>query len=125
MERLEYGALGEDMAASYVEDLGWRIIGRNVRVGTGELDITAFDGDELVIVEVRARKIGRLTPAEMTVGPRKIKRLIRAARKYVDAIAFMGNWRIDVVAVTEDWDGRMTLELFRDVTTGMEGGCTG
>ena len=102
MNHLEFGAAGEDAAVKYLESKGWRIIARNVKVGRGELDIVAADGGELVIVEVRTRRIGRLSPAETTVGPVKVRRIIRAARTYVDRIAFSGAWRIDVVAVTKN-----------------------
>ncbi|MDR1884759.1 MAG: YraN family protein [Synergistaceae bacterium] len=125
MNRQEFGASGENIAASHLERLGWTILARNVRVGRGELDIIAMDGEELVVVEVRTRKIGYLSPAETTVGPMKIKSIIKTARKYVDRIAFSGIWRIDVVAVTENEAGKTVVELFSDVTVGMEGGFMG
>lgn len=121
MNSIEFGTKGEDKAARYLERLGWRIIDRNARVGHGELDIVAMDGEELVIVEVRTRKIGYISPAETTVGPQKLRRIIRAARVYVENIAFGGAWRIDVVAVTEDRAGNDHIELFSDVTAGREG----
>lgn len=124
MNHLEFGAEGEKLAASVLARRGWRILGRNVRVGNGELDIVAMDGDELVFVEVRTRSVGRVLPPDMTVGPRKIKKLLRAARRYVEKISYEGNWRIDVAAITEDC-GERRIELFSDVTMGMEGGYMG
>lgn len=120
MNHLEFGAEGERIAAEYLERRGWRIKGRNVRIGAGELDIIAMDGDELVVVEVRARRIGTLMPAETSVGPQKLRRIIKTAKKYVNRIKYDGNWRIDVVAVTENSTGEITVELFGDVTMGME-----
>jgi putative endonuclease len=125
LNSIEFGMKGEDKATRYLERLGWRIIDRNARVGRGELDIVAMDGKELVVVEVRTRKIGHLAPAETTVGPQKLRRIIRAARMYVANIAFSGAWRIDVVAITEDRAGNGRIELFSDVTAGMEGGFMG
>ena len=122
MNHLKFGEDGERLAASYLERLGWRIIDKNVRAGRGELDIIAMDGNELVIVEVRSRKIGKLSPSETTVGPRKIERLLKSARIYVKQVAYSGNWRIDVAAVTVDASGNARVELFSDVTMGMEGG---
>lgn len=122
---LEFGAEGERLAAAYLERLGWRILDRNVRIGRGELDIAAMDGDELVVVEVRARKVGRLMPAEASVGPKKLRSLIATARRYVQRIAYDGCWRIDVVAVTEDDAGRVHIERYPDATMGMEGGFMG
>ncbi|MDR3076004.1 MAG: YraN family protein [Synergistaceae bacterium] len=123
MNHLEFGAMGERIAARYVERLGWRIVGRNIRVGRGELDIVAIDGDELVVIEVRTRKIGKLSPSETTVGPNKIKTTLRSARNYVESVlSYDGNWRIDIVAVTVGGDGKSRVELFSDVTMGMKGG---
>lgn len=125
MNHLEFGAEGERIAADYLARRGWRILGRNIRAGGGELDIVAMDGDELVAVEVRARRVGRVLPPEMTVGPRKIRKIARAARSYIGGISYEGNWRIDVVAITVDERGERSVELFSDVTMGMEGGFMG
>jgi putative endonuclease len=125
MDALEFGARGEKIAARYIERLGWRILGSNIRIGKGELDITAMDGHDLVVLEVRARRVGKLMPAETTVGPMKLRTLIKTARKYVDKISFKGNWRIDVLAITEDDAGHLDIELFSDVTMGMSGSFMG
>jgi putative endonuclease len=125
VNHLEFGAAGERMAASHIERLGWRIIDKNIRIGHGELDIAAMDGDELVILEVRSRAIGKLSPSETTVGPHKIKAIVKTARKYVEKISYSGNWRVDIAAVTADRDGVLRVELFSDVTMGMEGGYLG
>jgi putative endonuclease len=122
VNHLEFGWDGERLAAAYLGRLGWRILDRNVRAGRGELDIIAMDGNELVIVEVRSRRIGKLSPSETTVGPRKIRHLLKSARIYVERTAYRGNWRIDVAAVTVDASGNSRVELFSDVTMGMEGG---
>lgn len=117
---LELGARGESDAAAWLERKGWRLLEKNIRRGHGELDISAMDGDELVIVEVRSRSVGVMQPPELSVGPRKIRRLIKAAKKYVDSLKFTGNWRIDVVAVTYPRSGGMHIELFSNITMGME-----
>ncbi|MDI9390872.1 MAG: YraN family protein, partial [Synergistota bacterium] len=57
MDSRELGQWGEDLAKSALERMGWRILDRNVRIGGGELDIVALDGDELVMVEVRVRRV--------------------------------------------------------------------
>jgi putative endonuclease len=123
LNHLELGVAGEHFAAEHIESIGWRIIARNVRVGRGELDIIAVDGDELVIVEVRTRRIGYISPSETTVGPNKLKSILKTARKYVERIlSYDGNWRIDIAAVTVDKNGAYSIEMFSDVTMGMEGG---
>ena len=122
MSSADFGAAGERAAASYLERIGWRMIAKNVRIGHGELDIIAMDGDDLVVAEVRTRNIGEMLPPEATVGPRKLNSLIKTARKYVERSYYGGNWRIDIVAVTVDRDGKHHIELFSDVTMGTRGG---
>ncbi len=51
----ELGRLGEAAAERHVKSLGWEIIGRNVRVPMGEADIVARDGEQFVVLEVKAR----------------------------------------------------------------------
>jgi putative endonuclease len=49
------GALGEQMAARYLEMHGMRILARNWRHKFGELDLIAVDGTTLVAIEVKTR----------------------------------------------------------------------
>lgn len=55
LNRKEKGAAAERMAAERLEALGYRIIHRNWRCRTGEIDIIARDGNCWVFVEVRSR----------------------------------------------------------------------
>ena len=52
----EKGQKSEALAASYLEENGYRILERNWRFHKNEIDIIAKDGDYLVFVEVKARK---------------------------------------------------------------------
>ena len=53
--RQTLGRLAEQAAADHLSRQGWRLLGRNVRVGRGELDLIARRGRVLVFVEVKAR----------------------------------------------------------------------
>jgi putative endonuclease len=74
--RQRLGRRAEDLAARGLRAEGWAIVARNVRTPglRGELDLVALDGDSLVFVEVKARRLGAAlgpeTPA-LAVGPRK------------------------------------------------------
>jgi putative endonuclease len=116
---LDLGIAGENVARKALEDRGYKVVDRNVRLRSGELDMVAFDGDELVVVEVRTRSVGKMAPPETTVGPRKLRKLVRTGRWYVLNKGWEGPWRIDVVAVTVKGDKNPEVEIFRDVTMGL------
>jgi putative endonuclease len=85
--RRTLGRLGECLAATHLERLGFAVIERNSRTRYGEIDLIAFDGHTLVFVEVktrRARKRWRLTPEEqplvwLRTGQRRRLRRLAAA----------------------------------------------
>ncbi|MBQ3401851.1 MAG: YraN family protein [Synergistaceae bacterium] len=125
-ESQELGKFAEDTAAEYLLSIGWKVLERNHRNHYGELDIIAADTkaipEELVIVEVRCRTIGKTQGALDSIGSRKLRALIRSSMEYVENIGWPGFWRIDVVAITlkgrndaQDWE----LEHIRDITAGM------
>jgi putative endonuclease len=95
------GMRAEQLAADYLEKLGYGILARNWRRPEGELDLVASSDGLCVFVEVRSRTgTERGHPLE-TVDARKRARVIRAARMYIDeerpqAAVF----RFDVVGVT-------------------------
>jgi putative endonuclease len=64
LHRSDLGRRGEDVAAAYLERRGLRILGRNVQVSRGEIDLVALEGGCLVFVEVKSRCCA--TAREMT-----------------------------------------------------------
>ena len=106
--RQSLGALGEDLAARHLLEKGCRVLERNYRTRTGELDIIAEDGSEIVFVEVKTRVGGLDQVPEESVGGTKVRRLIRLAEGYLAATDQQERmWRIDVVAVVLDKAGEL------------------
>lgn len=98
----ERGLRSEAVAVRWVEALGWRVVGRNVRYRVGELDIVAWDNarTQWVFVEVRSRYRAAAVRAEDTVLFGKQVRLARAARRWMAAHASTrDSARFDVIAV--------------------------
>jgi len=99
-ERQETGRLGEQMAARYLQSLGYAIVETNYRTRFGEIDIVALDGDVLVFVEVRARHGRSFGLAEESLTPRKRERLVQLSECYLQAHPTSPPaCRIDVVAI--------------------------
>lgn len=125
-EAQELGRLAEDIAAEYVLSLGWKVLARNVKNKHGELDIVAADlkskPQELVIIEVRCRTVGRVQSPFDSIGPKKLNSLIKSSREFIDETGWENFWRIDIIGITmkdkhnkADWE----LEHIRDITAGM------
>jgi putative endonuclease len=78
-EHLLTGERGEDHAFFHLRSLGYTIVARrwvSSRV-RGDLDLVGWDGDTLVVVEVKTRTARDLFPAEVAVNPAKQKQLRR------------------------------------------------
>jgi putative endonuclease len=93
------GREGEDRAAQFLVDRGYRVIGRNVRVPGGEMDAICFDGPTLVIVEVKRRDSHRFGSALGAVDARKKATLRRIAADYAQFVAPAAPIRFDVVTI--------------------------
>jgi putative endonuclease len=98
--RKQTGRQGEEIAADYLTDRGYKILQRNWCCSTGELDIVAEDSDTLVFVEVRTRRGERFGTAEESITSTKQARLVELAQTYLQEVTPPHqSWRIDVVAV--------------------------
>ena len=106
MNRAERGRAGEDAAAALLEAHGYRIVGRNVRLPGGEIDIIARDGDTVVFVEVKARANATYGSAVGAVGTRKRATLRAVASDWLQVAAPRARARFDVVTFDR---GRATL----------------
>jgi len=83
-QRKVTGKIGEDLAAAQLVSQGYRILERNWRCRTGELDIIAEHNHTLIFVEVRTRKTnGRFGTAKESVNYRKQKQVRDTAQVYL------------------------------------------
>lgn len=79
----ELGKKGEDKAASYLLDEGYRIVARNYRFDRKEIDIIAWNDDQLVIVEVRTRDSQYHEHPRESITPAKINAIAYAAEAFI------------------------------------------
>lgn len=101
-ERRALGRRGEDLAHRYLRRAGMTIVARNYRLRSGEaeVDLVAWDGDELVFVEVKSRQTAEYGPPDRAIGEEKRRHLERAARFYaLRADIPIDRVRFDVVTV--------------------------
>lgn len=95
------GRKGEAVAAEYYRRQGYILLNHNYRTRMGELDLILYKEGALVIAEVKTRsRPGPATPGA-AVNAGKQRRLIAAARYYLQSSPFAdAPVRFDVVEVT-------------------------
>jgi len=107
-DRKRFGAWGEDLASNWLQQHSYRVVARNWRCPRGELDIICELGDELVFVEVKARRGNLVGAPEEAVTPAKQRRLIRAAQYFLlQRSQEHRSYRIDVIAVEVAPSGKL------------------
>ena len=93
------GDRGENMAARFLRNLGYKIILRNFNCPLGEIDIVARDGDTLVFVEVKTRAFDDPTPEEQ-VNDFKRNQLTKVGKFYLSRYGTpQPPARFDVIAI--------------------------
>jgi putative endonuclease len=108
--KLQLGRLGEEYAAAYLEQIGYRLVaanftlpvGRNLRgaIVNAELDLIAYDRNTLCFIEVKTRASDWFAPPQANIDLRKRRQIARAARAYRRLFELENQpFRYDVVTV--------------------------
>lgn len=112
--RQAVGAYGERRAVALLTDAGLRIIARNWRCADGEIDIIAWDGEDLVFCEVKTRRSLEFGPPAAAVVAAKARRLRRLALRWLSANDLHArDIRFDVVSVLPQRRGPARVEHLR------------
>ncbi len=99
--RIARGRWGEHLAATHYRRLGYAVVARNWRSGTGELDLIVERDGVIVFSEVKARRTDRYGPAAAAVGPAKQRRIRLLALEWLEENRPQRTGiRFDVVAIT-------------------------
>lgn len=114
-KRLSLGAEGERLAAKALKRAGYRILGRNVKLGRYEVDIIAREGDTVAFVEVKTRRTGDPIRPEDNVGWTKQRHIASAAdqwiRRHGDDHTY---YRFDIVSIVLPEDAAPQIEIIRE-----------
>jgi len=104
---IRLGTRAEELAVQALQKRGFRLVERNWRCTSGELDAIMWDCDELVFVEVKARTGMARGSAEESLTSAKARKLATAAEWYLSDHPEIGDpiWRIDLIAITVDRSG--------------------
>ena len=109
------GDMGENIACSWLESRGFKVIERNYLKKWGEIDIIARKADLVRFIEVKSVSCATLEPVypeqgrrvphvtsyrpEDNVHPGKLRRLARAIQTYILDRDVKEDWQLDVITV--------------------------
>ena len=112
---LPIGVQGEKLAAKKLRRSGYRILERNIHLGRYEIDIIAQLGDTVVFLEVKTRRSADVASPEENVTTEKQRRIIAAARAYIDRRNDPElYYRFDVASVLIPESGKPTITIYCD-----------
>jgi putative endonuclease len=107
-DRRAVGESGENAAVDYLQEKGYHILRRNYRYQRGEIDIIAEEGDDLVFIEVKARRSKSYGDPEDGLNPEKCRRIKRVASGYLFEHRIDDRpCRFDIVAI--EYEGKKML----------------
>ena len=106
------GEQGEEMAARFLQAKRLTLEAKNYRHRRSEIDLVMRDRDTLVFVEVKLRRNANFGDPETFVDQAQAERIAEAADQYVHEIAWEGNIRFDIVAIT--LQPQTAIEHFED-----------
>lgn len=123
-KQLELGRRGEELAAAYLRQLGYRIVATNFTLPVGrnrlgvpinvEIDLVAYQGETLCFVEVKSRASDWFAPPQVNVDRRKQRQIARAARAYRRMFGLIGEpYRYDVITIVfgDEDDARIPPQI--------------
>lgn len=113
-EHNDLGNLAEELAATFLEDKGYKILVKNLRYQKGEIDIIAEFNSEIIIIEVKARGSDIFMEPQEAVTKKKIKSLVMVADYFMKDRDLKQEVRFDIISVLPDEKGRLQITHLED-----------
>lgn len=110
----ELGKLGEEKAAIFLINIGYRILATNYRFGRAEVDIIATNDKHVIFVEVKTRTNYLYGYPEESVGAKKQKLMCKAASEYMYQNNLNIAIRFDVMAIFKTNNGEWQIQHLED-----------
>lgn len=112
----DIGSLGEDIAETYLRQVGYTVLDKNFRCKLGEIDIVGKDGDYICFIEVKTR-YGSIygSPSEAVTYSKRL-RIYKTAETYImRKKLFKFNFRFDVIEIIlNKCNNNTSIKLIKD-----------
>ena len=105
------GYRGEEIAATYLTDKGYRILAQNWQSHHLEIDIIAEKGPFIVFVEVKQRSSITYGEPELFVDRQKQRRIITAANHFIQRYRIEKEARFDIIAILTTPEGNEIKQI--------------
>lgn len=97
------GITGEQVAVEYLAKSGYKILERNYKSKIGEIDIIAWDNNQIVFVEVKSRNYLSHGTGVESVTPDKIFKIVKTAEIYLLSKRKLNfDCRFDIILTTDE-----------------------
>ena len=111
---LDLGRRGENLAKTFLKDLGYEILDENWTQGKAEVDIIAYKDRVIIYTEVKTRTGNGFGEPEDFVDRRKQGLLADAADEYIYLMDRQGEVQLDIISVLFDRNEYYTLKHIED-----------
>ncbi|OAV52187.1 YraN family protein [Enteractinococcus helveticum] len=117
-DHIALGDYGEEIAIEALTNAGYRILEHNWPAPTGEVDIIAYQRQQLVALEVKTRSGMGFGDPLGSVSATQLRRIQCGLLHYKQAVYpryAHTSMRIDVVGILIDSNGEIAADLLQDV----------
>ncbi|MGC4128607.1 MAG: YraN family protein [Bergeyella sp.] len=108
-EHNDFGKLAEELAVGFLEEKNYKILVRNFRYLKAEIDIIAEFENQIIVVEVKARKTDIFLEPHEAVNKKKIRLIVSATDQFMNVNERKENVRFDIISVLPDESGKLVI----------------
>jgi len=105
----DFGKLAEELAEQFLVQKNYKILAKNYRYQKAEIDIIAEFENQIIIVEVKARKTDAFMLPQEAINKKKIRLIISAANDFLEQNNINLETRFDVISVLPNETGKLEI----------------
>ena len=100
--KIKLGRFGEQVAAKYLQNKGYKILAKNYYTREGEIDLVCQKDDVIIFVEVKTRTNQTFGWPEEAVTDEKLEKIATASEEYLQEKEIDSEWQIDIISIIID-----------------------
>ena len=105
----DFGKLAEELAEQFLVQKNYKILAKNYRYQKAEIDIIAEFENQIIIVEVKARKTDGFMLPQEAITKKKIRLIVSAANDFLEQNNINLETRFDVISVLPNETGKLEI----------------